>query len=69
LFLPPLLGMKRISSDLLPRLIRDLPVMFYRWNLPGSGIANAPAKRQQSSSDESRETLLQHHLIRGFGLG
>ncbi|HNW34029.1 MAG TPA: hypothetical protein PKM25_03800, partial [Candidatus Ozemobacteraceae bacterium] len=41
LFLPPLLGMKRISSDLLPRLIRDLPVMFYRWNLPGSGIANA----------------------------
>jgi len=41
LILPALMGMKRISSDLLPRLIRGLPVTFYRWNLPGSGIANA----------------------------
>lgn len=39
--LPALMGMKRISTDLLPRMIRDLPVTFYRWPLPKIGIVNA----------------------------
>lgn len=39
--LPALMGMKRISSDQLPRPIRDIPVRFYRWPLPKIGIANA----------------------------
>ncbi|HEY9070719.1 MAG TPA: M48 family metalloprotease [Candidatus Ozemobacteraceae bacterium] len=41
LVLPFLLGMRRIPVETLPRRIRDLPVTFYRWNLFGSGIANA----------------------------
>jgi len=41
LTLPALMGMRRIQAETLPRRIRDLPVTFYRWNLFGSGIANA----------------------------
>ncbi len=40
-FLPALMGMRRISSDQLPRPLRDLPFRFYRWPLPKIGIANA----------------------------
>lgn len=39
--LPALMGMRRISSDQLPRPLRDLPFRFYRWPLPKIGIANA----------------------------
>jgi len=39
--LPAVMGMRRISSDQLPRPLRDLPFRFYRWPLPKIGIANA----------------------------
>lgn len=39
--LPALMGMRRISAGLLPRMIRDLPVKFYRWPLPKIGVVNA----------------------------
>lgn len=41
LLLPTLMGMRRISSDQLPRSLRDLPFRFYRWPLPKIGISNA----------------------------
>lgn len=39
--LPTFMGMRRISSDQLPRPLRDRPFRFYRWPLPKIGIANA----------------------------